>query len=188
MQQMFSSLNSTSKVKIKDMWVGWGVGVGSSFSKSAWGNGTYPQNKNINKFILTWRKSSKQLKVLYNFGSIPNTDKYPVSLADAQDAIFQILSLPLSLYFTLFSTSSPKQQALVGPPLPPSPLHFSLPSFHPLPVCWPPWHLCSHVPTELERLSACTFQPPPPPHYPPSIHFPVFWPPGHLSADSSPPP
>ena len=33
--------------------------------------------------------------------------------------------------FTVFSTSSPKQPALIGPPIPNSPLHLSLPSLHP---------------------------------------------------------
>ena len=41
----------------------------------------------------------------------------------------QIFSLPVHL--PVFSTSSPKQPALIGPPIPYSPLHLSLPSLHP---------------------------------------------------------
>ena len=44
-------------------------------------------------------------------------------------AEYQILSLPVP--FPIFSTFSPKQLALIGPPIPYSPLHLSLPSLHP---------------------------------------------------------
>ena len=66
------------------------------------------------------------------------------------------------------------------PPPPPPPHHYTSPS--------PPSLLpsTSCLLATLAPLLSCTFQHPPPP--PPHIHFPVFWPPGHLSADSTPPP
>ena len=61
----------------------------------------------------------------------------------------QILSLPVPL--PVFSASSPKQPAIIGPPILYSPLHLSLPSRHPAscPLDTPAPQ-CSHAP--LPRL------------------------------------